>query len=262
MTLFAFKRRDQGAPRLALLIAVPAALGLSGALAAPLDVRLSLMAGDQPMAGTVTTPGGQTLAFDFLRMYVSNVALVRADGSEVPVLGLTLTEFKAGGPMQNVSVFKGDAPVGEYRGLRFDVGVPRDLNHLDASAQSAPLGLDSGMFWAWNPGYIFFRFEGKAKLGNQSAPIALHMGEDARRLTVNLADVEKPSVKLNVTDAGAAVNVQLDLNKYVASGVNGEPFDLSQAKYQQVHGGPVADQLYLNLQSAFNLAAPAAVAGK
>lgn len=233
-------------------------LTLFPALAAPLDVRLSLTAGQTPMTGTVATPNGQAITLDFVRFFISNVALVKADGSEVPVPGVTLTEFKAGGEMQNVSIFKGDVPLGEYRGLRFDVGVPRNLNHLDASTQRTPLGLDSGMFWAWNPGYIFVRFEGKANLGNAQVPIALHVGGDTRRVTVNLADVQKPRVKIPVTAAGATVQVKFDLNQYVARGVNGEAFDLSQSKYQQVHGGAVADQLSVNLQNAFMLdAAPA-----
>lgn len=231
------------------------ALGASVSLAAPLSLQFSLYNGQTPFQfqQTLKSGSGQELKVNFWRMYLSNVALVRPDGTELPLPGLVLAEFKNGSPTQNVRVFSADAPEGTYRGLRFDVGVPRDLNHLDASTQQAPLGVDSGMYWAWNPGYVFSRLEGTAALGGQSLPVALHMGEDRRRLTVNLADLQKPDTLLTVGPQGLAVVVKADLSQMLASGVNGQPFDLAQASYQQVHGGPVADQLYLNLQGAFSL---------
>ncbi len=231
------------------------ALCASSAVAAPLTVQFNLMNGAQPFAfdQPLTSSAGQPLKVTFWRAYLSHFALVQADGTEVPVPGVVLADFEAGGATQNVKVFAGDVPPGSYRGLRFDVGLPRDLNHQDASGQSAPLGVDSGMFWAWNPGYIFSRFEGEATVNGQVRPVALHMGEDQRRLTVNLADLQKPDTTLTMDAAGATVTVQADLARMMAQGVNGAPFDLSQATYQQVHGGPVADQLYLNLQGAFSL---------
>ncbi len=230
-------------------------LGLSSALAAPLTVQFTLMNGAQPFAfdQPLQSGAGQDLTVNFWRVYLSHFALVKPDGMEVPVPGVVLADFEPGQSTQNVQVFAGDVPEGTYRGLRFDVGLPRDLNHQDASAQTAPLGVDSGMFWAWNPGYIFSRFEGTATMNSQKVDVALHMGEDQRRLTVNLADLEKPDTIMTVDAAGATVKVAADLAQMMAKGVSGAPFDLSSATYQQVHGGPVADQLYLNLQQAFSL---------
>lgn len=245
-----------------------AALGLASAclsaLAAPLTLNLNLMDGVAPFDGTLRTSADQDIKTTMWQIYISNVALVKADGSEVKVTGLNLIKLGATGPFQNIVAFKGDAPVGEYRGVRFDVGVPRDLNHLDASTQAAPLGVDSGMFWAWNPGYIFSRYEGTATLGNQVLNVALHMGGDQRRLNVNLADLIKPGTAVKVTDQGASVAVKLDASQMVASGVNGGRFDLTDPRYVQVHGGTVDDQLALNLAGAFSLmnAAPGSDAGE
>ena len=230
-----------------------AALSGTSALAAPLTLNLNIMDGIAPFDGTLRTSAGQDIKTTMWQLYISNVALVKADGSEVKVAGLNLIKLGEGGPFQNIMAFKGDAPVGDYRGVRFDVGVPRELNHLDASTQVDPLGVDSGMFWAWNPGYIFSRYEGKAMLGNQTLNVALHIGGDQRRLTVNLADVIKPGTNIKVTDMGAAVAVKLDASQMVASGIGTSQFDLSDPKYVQVHGGEVDDQLYLNLSNAFSL---------
>ena len=230
-----------------------AALSCAAASAAPFTLSLNLMNGGTPFNGTLTTSAGQKLKMDNWQMYISNVSLVKPDGSEIRLPGLKLLKLGAAGPFQKVLAFKGDAPVGQYRGVRFDIGVPRDLNHLDASTQSAPLGLDSGMFWAWNPGYIFSRFNGKARLGNQTLNVELHLGGDNHRLSIDLADLLKPGTALNVTGKGAQVAVKLDAARLVASGLNGGKFDLTNAEYVQVHGGPVADQLYLNLSGAFSL---------
>ena len=237
-----------------------AALWPAFAQAAPLTLNLNLMNGDQPFDGTLTTSAGQKLTLTDWQLYISNVSLVKADGSEIRVPGLNLLKLGAAGPFQKVLAFRGDAPVGEYRGVRFDIGVPRDLNHKDASTQDAPLGLDSGMFWAWNPGYIFSRFNGRATLGNQTVNVALHLGGDNHRLSVDLADLMKPGTALTLTNQGAAVAVRLDAARMVSSGLKGTPFDLKDDQYAQVHGGPVADQLYLNLADAFSLmnAAPSA----
>jgi len=230
-----------------------AALSLTSALAAPVSLNLNIMNGAQPFTGTLTTSAGQSIQTTMWQMYVSNVALVKADGTEVAVPGLNLIKLDGKGPFQNIVAFKGDAPAGQYRGIRFDVGVPRTLNHVDASTQKDPLGLDVGMFWAWNPGYIFSRYEGKATIGNQTTDVYLHMGEDKRRLTVDLADTMKPGTAISVGAGGQTVNISLDASKMVSSGLNGGKFDLSDAAYVQVHGGAVADQLYLNLSGAFSL---------
>ncbi|WP_424950856.1 MbnP family protein [Deinococcus sp.] len=231
-----------------------AALTLTPALAAPVSLNLNITNGTQPFTGTLTTSAGQSIQTTLWQMYISNVALVKADGTEVALPGLNLIRLDGKGPFQNILAFKGDAPAGEYRGIRFDVGVPRALNHVDASTQKDPLGMDVGMFWAWNPGYIFSRYEGKATIGNQTTDVYLHMGDDKRRLSVNLADVMKPGTAISVGAAGKTVNVNLDASRMVSGGLNGGKFDLSDAAYVQVHGGAVADQLYLNLAGAFSLA--------
>ena len=270
------------------------ALGLSQAQTntstntAPLELRVNLRVGDAPleMGKMYKTPGGLDYQVDLLKFYVSNVVLVKADGGLVPISGLSLAEFKGAGAMagghggsasssstgssvdmmqggmmmsatttQNAVVFKGNAPVGEYRGVRFDVGVPRELNNQDASLQKMPLGVESGMFWAWNPGYIFYRFEGKTVIAGKAEPFLLHMGTDAYRMAVGLFDLQKPGVKVNVTAQGGAARINLNVAKVFERGPNSTaPWDLRVKELRVMHGGPQVGQAYLNLLGAWGMA--------
>lgn len=235
------------------LLALALTTALSSALAAPVTLNLSVMNGDQPFTGTVKTSGGQTITLDQWKLYVSNVALIRADGSEQPISGLKLVKIAAGGPFQNVTMFKGNAPTGDYKGVRFAIGVPRAQNHADATLARTPLTVDDGMYWAWNSGYIFSRFEGKVDVAGTPVALALHFGEDKNYAQIGLADLQKNTIRLTVTENGLTIPIHLDAAKYVGNGVSGEKYDASQAKYQQVHFGAVADQLRMNLVSAFSL---------
>lgn len=229
------------------------ALGaLAPASAAPLTLTLSLTDGGKPFFyHNPLLVGQQSLDVKEVRFYVSNVALVRADGSEVPVEGLSLAELKKGTPPHNIAIFSGDAPRGDYRGLRFDVGVPRELNHRDATAAKSPLSIEDGMYWAWNSGYIFFSLHGEVG----GTKVAHHMGGDSHRVTVDLADLQKPATALTVGAAGLTVPLNLDLQKLYVSGPRGEAWDFSKPQYQQVHFGAVADQFFLNASRAFSRAA-------
>lgn len=142
------------------------------------QIRFAAQVGDQTFrCGTeysgIGTSGATILPTE-MRFFVSGVELVAADGSAVPVEldvdGLwqservALLDFEDGsGPCVNGNaptrdVVTGTVPAGEYVGLRFDVGVPFEDNHLDLTTQPSPLSL-SRMFWAWNSGYKFMRLD-------------------------------------------------------------------------------------------------------
>ena len=123
------------------------------------------------------------------RLYVYDVALVTRDGAEVALVleqdgvwqrdGLALLDFEdgtgscaTGSPETNVAL-RGTAPDrGDYAGLRFRLGVPEAMNHLDAATALAPLNVP-GMWWSWKGGYKFVRLDLETEAG---APYYFHMG--------------------------------------------------------------------------------------
>ncbi len=228
---------------------------MAGAWAAPLELHLNLRVGDSPLSdGLNTNPAGNQYQVDLLRFYISQVALVKSDGTEVAVPGLNLAEYKRGAPSQDLLIFKGDAPAGDYAGIRFVVGVPREQNHLDAAKQQAPLGVGGGMYWSWNAGYMFYRLEGKFINQGKPTPFLMHLGTDAFAQHVDLSDLMRNSIRISVGKDATTVRLNLDLGKMFSAGINGEPYNLSVDRYRIVQGGPVSAQAYLNLQGAWSVA--------
>jgi hypothetical protein len=233
-------------------------LTLSAALAVPTELKVNLMVGQEPLkfGNTYQTPTGFSYQIDLLKFYISEVALVRADGTEVKVDGLALADFKKDGPTQGVSIMKLDLPAGEYSGLRFNIGVPRELNHQDASLQKAPLGVDSGMYWAWNPGYIFYRLEGRVMLPQGEQKWVVHMGTDAFRLTARLQDLQTRKIKYMVGASGGSIGFNLDVAAAFNAGPGGVYLDWNKAEIRQLHGlSPVTRPMmaiaYYNMTNAF-----------
>ena len=117
------------------------------------------------------------------RLWLHDVALVRADGEQVSLKldesrptqtiadrgswqrdGVALLDFEdatgscEGTPETNLKIV-GSAPAhDDYVGLSFKVGVPSELNHLDATTAPYPFGMP-GMAWQWKSGYRFVRID-------------------------------------------------------------------------------------------------------
>jgi len=123
--------------------------------------------------GIGTTKSKITLR-DF-RFYVHNVRLLDEKGQEVPLTlredgkwqgaATALLDFENGhGPCANGTPETNDSVVGElegghrWRGVRFTLGVPFNVNHQDLTALPSPLNL-TAMSWVWNVGHKFLRID-------------------------------------------------------------------------------------------------------
>ncbi len=142
------------------------------------EIRFSASIGDRPLvcgeryAEVGASKSSVTLAD--LRFYVMDVQLVRADGQAVTLAleqdgiwqqkNLALLDFEDGSGSCNTGtkgvrhVVRGTAPAAEYRGLRFTLGVPPQMNHADPTLAASPLNL-TAMFWSWQAGYKFFKLD-------------------------------------------------------------------------------------------------------
>lgn len=142
-------------------------------------IDFDAVVGDTPLACGQKYPNvgnaGTTIEFQDARLYVSNFRLLTAEGEEVPIAleqdglwqyeNVALLDFedKTGGcrdvgTVETNAQVVGTVPEGDYTGLTFDLGVPFELNHIDASTAPSPLNVTS-LFWGWQYGYKFARIE-------------------------------------------------------------------------------------------------------
>ncbi len=154
---------------------------------------------------------GNRIRCDKFMNYFSFIKLVAEDGSEVLVKDFVLADYT------DNNSYTAEVPSGKYTALKFGIGVDRDYNKDQDPAQypsSSPLSVagSQGMFWVWNTGYIFAKFEGKADTtGTEGvellSPIAIHAGDDFSYRTFT-------SQPFNVTIDGAnhvfAVHINVD----------------------------------------------------
>ena len=142
---------------------------------------------------------GATVTPMDLRFYVSDVELITADGAAVSVAleqdgewqyqDVALLDFDdgtgrcdRGTPEMNTTI-RGTVPDGDYQALRFVMGVPETLNHLDVAVAPSPLN-KTALWWSWNAGYKFIRFDLEALNGepndvpgqNEPNEFRIHIG--------------------------------------------------------------------------------------
>lgn len=182
------------APVLGLSLTAALAVGLltacgggSDTPAGPQTVTLDFTA----VAGGVPVRCGQPIAalgtaaataqLHDLRWYVSNVELIAADGSRVPLtlganddwnltqgsdrVSLIDLEDASGacgeegtGTAAMNSQITGTVPPGHYTGVAFTLGVPFALNHSNTATATKPLDLQA-LSWSWQMGRLFTKIE-------------------------------------------------------------------------------------------------------
>lgn len=195
----------------ALVLGLPSARAIESQTVA---INFAGQVGEAPFACGETYPVGTTATAvtpqDF-RFYISQVALVDGDGNEVPLVlrqdgkwqhqDVALIDFEdksgacANGTTETNSQVIGAVPAGDYTGLKFTLGVPFGLNHIDSTLAPSPLNLTS-MWWNWNAGYKFARADlmpvmamsplkqhgdgnhggGHSGMGNKAQPFNIHLG--------------------------------------------------------------------------------------
>lgn len=152
-----------------------------------IDVTVNMKAtynGDLIDASTVYYDHmGHRIRIDYLLTYLSNIQLIDSEGTSLEIKDIFLANMIDG--MDSFTV-KLDPKA--YDEIKFGVGVPEEINEgFDPSVypSSSPLSpiSNQGMFWTWNSGYIFVKYEGKIDLSGTEgaaleAPFAFHCGED------------------------------------------------------------------------------------
>lgn len=204
------------------------------------------------MDSMYTTPNGEQYKITNWKFFVSNMALSSSFGIEqtisvenkLPVLLIDFSKTNISGVGNSLKV-----QTGSYTDVRFDIGLPRQINHSDPTMAIPPLDLaQQDMYWEWNSGYIFLLVEGQLMSTKERFHFAI--GGDNKIMPFahgNLFHVT-PLVQVDKSKI-TQLNFTFDFNKLLKNG-DGSVYSLDSEKKRIVHGGYFADVLSLNAKYA------------
>lgn len=175
------------------------------------------------------TSNGQTLKFSEVKYVITNIVLVKADGTKV---AYHTEDLDKGGFLINqentasLSPILSEIPEGDYKGIEFGLGVKRELNNLSLQDKFPNFYRLTGSFkqaqimhWEWANGYRFVKLEGwysNATATNDT--LSIHMGSAFKGTKVVGEDKKVKEIKdeyLNV-DRDAFRFVSLEFPKLLS----------------------------------------------
>lgn len=181
--------------------------------------------------------GSYPVRFERYTQYISDLVLVKSDGSEVKLSEVEFLEFFPDFNSGNLSVTPkytySQIPIGDYTGLKIGVGVRTDLNAKKPSdfPAGSPLALENEYWLSWKS-YIFSKIEAKAEVdgtGNDYETfLNYHSGSAVNR------DIYKAfsfTVPFSVTGPTDEMTIELDMKKLFTDS-NGKLLDLNVPENQ------------------------------
>lgn len=128
-----------------------------------------------------TSSAGQVHHFSELKYVISNIRLVKADGTEVPY---NVNDLDKGAMVidqsktASLNFVMSNIPSGEYKQIKLGLGVRNDLNTLDQTRfpnfYATAGSNDTEMMWEWGTGYRFTKIEGFYDTDNKE--MSIHTG--------------------------------------------------------------------------------------
>ena len=200
----------------------------------------------QPASLRYKTTAGERYSITRVSFLASDFALQRSDGSWLEFSN-SAAWFDLEQPGRTLRLQ--DVPPGEYRSIRFSVGLNPGLNHAEPGSFPADHPLNpnlNGLHWSWQGGYIFLAVEGLWR--NAAGSLdgwAYHLARDTNRVPITLA-----------AEFGLVQEMRLDLD-FDLGALLGIPRPLSFAgdgsSTHSRDGDPIANVLVGNLPGAFRL---------
>ena len=181
------------------------------------------------------------------RYYISNIVLIKNDGSEYALSGKVILVNPATHEYE-----LGDVPVGGYKGFKFMLGLDSATNHADPTTYPAsnPLAIQSpSNHWDWNSGYIFMKVEGNvdttlASNGPLDFQYFYHVGMDGFKRTIDFST----DAFTVVSGSDYSVGIEFDLLKML-NNVDMRTENVTHT----MNNMPLAMKIADNWQGAFEL---------
>jgi len=191
------------------------------------------------------TAAGETFSITRVSYLVSEFALQRDDGSWLEISNsVAWMDYE-----QSRDSLRLEIPRGEFRSVRFLVGLNTNLNHADVAKFPAghPLNPNlNGLHWSWQGGFIFMALEGLWR--NPAGEMdgwAYHLARDTNAVRVTLA------APLQITN-----ETKLELDFDLAAVLNAPrplAFGRDGSSTHSRDGDPISAALVANLPGTFRV---------
>ena len=192
------------------------------------------------------TSTGEIFSVTRLTYLLSNFALEKSEGGWLEITNQFAWLDAA---THRVSFEIENAPAGNFRSLRFDLGLDDAANNSDPAKREADHPLNpnlNGLHWSWQGGYIFMALEGMFRgTNNELRGYAYHLARSPSRTRINL------NAQLDLNSA-AAVTLDFD----IATLLNAPrplSFERDGTATHSREGDPIAASLIANLPGAFRV---------
>ncbi len=229
------------------------------------EIEFDNRAGNKPLVFGVeyTNALGEQLKFSTFNYYVSNFVLIKSDGTEFTVPKDSCYFLCKHEDPSSRKVKIRNVPAGDYKAIRFIIGVD---SLKSASPASERLGvLDpatgaSGMYWSWNAGYIFVKVEGtspQAPLdpGANANIFQYHIGLYGGYSSPTLNNIKTVTLELHHGEVakvrrtgGPHFHILVDILELFT-----KPTNISVATNPKVHASPFSKTVADNYADMFTL---------
>lgn len=195
----------------------------------------SIVLGDanSSTASKNTSAAGQVHQFSEIKYVISNIRLIKAEGTEIPY---NINDLDKGAAVINqakatsLDFVLSNIPSGEYKQIKFGLGVKQELNTLDETKfpnfyKSAGAN-DTEMMWEWGSGYRFTKLEGF--YGADHKKMSIHTGstvEGKEGAYTQGVDAYR-EISLNLTSAATVgrtspkITINADFDKLLSGKTN------------------------------------------
>ncbi len=204
-----------------------------------------------------TNAAGETFTISMMNYYISNIKLLKSDGSSYVVPKDSSYFLIRESDVKSQEVKLNNVPVGDYTGITFMIGVDSLKSASDPAQRTGVLDIANpdAMYWAWNSGYIFLKLEGASPSsttanGKYNYHIGLFGGLTSKTINnLKTVNIDFKGKKASVT---ASLSPQVHLLADAMKIFNG-PTQLSIAKNAAVMSTPYSENIANNYQSMFSL---------
>ena len=164
-----------------------------------------------------------------LNYFVSNIALKKADGTEVKFPDKYFLIRQA--DTKTLTISLPDIPAGDYTSMSYMIGVDSLKSISDVAQRTGVLdpasyGTDN-MYWSWNAGYIFFKLEGNSSAATTpTKKFQFHIGGFGGKTAVTANNLRTVTASFGTTaaqvrkDIAPTVHVITDVLQTFSQGVS------------------------------------------